>query len=223
MRPNPVRTRRLVIGLSAIALACLLGAWIFWQDNAPFAVDTAWNSALVDWPSPALVVFSQVMNVLGGGWIGALIIPLGGAIALMLMRRHWAAAYFLSAEAVSAALVQILKQVFGRARPEEILVMSDYGSFPSGHAANAATLAVIAAILFPRAWVVVAGIVWTLLMAFSRTYLHAHWLSDTTGGALVGAGAALAMAAVFTVPLAREAAAFSAPPRAPAELQGPGA
>jgi undecaprenyl-diphosphatase len=34
--------------------------------------------------------------------------------------------------------------------------------------------------------------------------VHAHWLSDTVGGALVGSGMALIVAAAFTVPLLRE-------------------
>jgi membrane-associated phospholipid phosphatase len=63
---------------------------------------------------------------------------------------------------------------------------------------------VAAFVIFPRVWVAIVGGAWVLLMAFSRTYLHAHWLSDTFGGALIGAGAALLVAAVFAVPMARE-------------------
>ncbi|MDI9893084.1 phosphatase PAP2 family protein, partial [Microbacterium sp. IEGM 1404] len=71
-------------------------------------------------------------------------------------------------------------------------------SFPSGHTANAATIAGVAAIVFPTLWVRVGGGAWIVLMAFSRTYLHSHWLSDTVGGALVGAVAALVLAVVFS-------------------------
>ncbi|MBN9188854.1 MAG: phosphatase PAP2 family protein, partial [Microbacterium sp.] len=89
-------------------------------------------------------------------------------------------------------------------RPENIIVISDFGSFPSGHVANAATIAAVAFVLFPRVWTAVAGAAWVVLMAFSRTYLHAHWLSDTLGGALIGCGAALLVAAAFSGPLLRE-------------------
>ena len=96
---------------------------------------------------------SQVMNFSGGGWFGTLVVPLGGALALILIKRPWSAAYFLTAEAVSAAGVQVLKHLFGRVRPEDIIVISDYGSYPSGHVANAATIATAAMVLFPRLWV----------------------------------------------------------------------
>ncbi|WP_127819003.1 phosphatase PAP2 family protein [Microbacterium sp. CPCC 204701] len=194
----------LVAGSVLVALACLLGWWVFARGDQPFAVDAWWNALVTTWWNPVMLGFARVMNWVGAGWFGVLAVPIGGAIGLIVLRRPWAAAYFLAAEAVSATGVQVLKHLFGRVRPEGILVVSDYGSYPSGHVANAATIAAAAVVIFPHVWVGVAGAVWVLLMAFSRTYLHAHWLSDTLGGALIGAGAALLVAAVFVVLMTRE-------------------
>lgn len=196
--------RLLVPGLVLAALACGLGWWILLRGPAPFTLDTAWNSLLVGWRVAALTVFSQAMNWLGGGIFGIFVVPIASALALVIARRYMAALYFVAASLLSAGAVQVLKHLFGRARPEEIIVISDYGSFPSGHAANAATVAAVAAVLFPRLWVMLAGALWVALMAFSRTYLHAHWLSDTVGGAAIGAGVALVVAAAFSVPLRSE-------------------
>jgi membrane-associated phospholipid phosphatase len=196
----------LVAGLVLVALSCGLGFWVFTRGENPFAIDVWWNAFVADWYSPLLTGFSRVMNWVGGGWFAVLAVPLGGALALVLVRRPWAAAYFLAAEAASAGAVQALKHLFGRVRPEDILVIADHGSYPSGHVANSATLAMAAFVIFPRVWVAVVGGVWVVLMAFSRTYLHAHWLSDTVGGALIGAGVALVVAAVFVVPMTRESA-----------------
>ncbi len=108
------------------------------------------------------------------------------------------------ASVVSARVVQVLKNAFGRARPEDIMVTIDTGSFPSGHVANAAVIAVALGVIVPVAWVWVLGALYTALMALSRTYLGAHWLSDTVGGVLVGAGVALMVWALFAEPLERE-------------------
>ena len=78
-----------------------------------------------------------------------------------------------------------------------MLVTSDFGSFPSGHTANAATVAIVLCVLLPRAIGIPLAIVWTSLMAASRTVLSVHWLTDTLGGALLGAGAALLVVALF--------------------------
>ena len=195
---------RAVVGVVLIALACALGAWVYFRGASPFAVDVWWNQLFAAAPSQPVFVFAIVMDTVGGHLTAVLIVPLLGALALFLSRRRWSAVYFLAASVGSALLVQVVKHTFGRARPEDILILSDYGSFPSGHTANAATIAVVAAVLFPHLWVRIVGAAWVVLMAFSRTYLHAHWLSDTVGGALIGAGAAFVLAAAFSRLRARD-------------------
>lgn len=208
-QPRSVRSLRwrteLGVGFGLVAAAVGLGAWIFFgRANNPFAIDTLWNTLLAQTSSDVLLGLSLAMNWLGGGWFGIIALPLIFVALLLVLRRPWATLYFLSAEVVSALFVQLLKHTFGRARPGEMLVVSDFGSFPSGHVANAATIAVALLVLFPRVWVAVAGAAWVIVMAFSRTYLGVHWLSDTVGGALAGAAAALLMAALFAVLLMRE-------------------
>jgi membrane-associated phospholipid phosphatase len=195
-----------VTGAVLVAAAVVLGVLLAARSNAPFAVDSWWNNVLVDWASPTLTVIARILDAIGGGWFGVYVVPLGVTAVLFLVRRFWSALFFFAATVISAGAVQLLKSIFGRPRPEEILLAADYGSFPSGHTANAATMAVALVVIFPSVWAVVAGAVWTVAMAFSRTFAHAHWLSDTFGGALLGAGIALLVAAAFTVLLARDRA-----------------
>ncbi|MFT4230011.1 MAG: phosphatase PAP2 family protein, partial [Microbacterium sp.] len=194
--PRATPVRPLWLGLGLLAAATLLGLGIlFWRDNGPVGVDAAWQDGLASVRGPVLLTFAYAMDWLGGGWFGVFAVPILVAGVLIALRRAWGAAFFIAAELVSAGIVQLLKHAVGRARPEDIVVVSDFGSFPSGHVANATTIAVAIVVLFPGVWGAVGGAVWVLLMAFSRTYLGAHWLSDTVGGALVGAGAALLAAA----------------------------
>lgn len=192
-------------GIAAIVMAGALGALIAYRaGNLPLAIDTAWMNEILEHRSPFWLEASLVMNWLGGGLIGVLIVPLGTVAVLCLFRRFWAALYYAVAAAASAGLVQLLKGIFERPRPEDILVLADVGSFPSGHVANAATIAVTLGIILGRGWVWAAGAMYTVLMMLSRTYLGAHWLSDTVGGLVLGAGVVVVVWAPFAARLSQE-------------------
>lgn len=191
------------VGAALVLAACGLGALIFFR-QAPFAIDEQWNALLFENDIAFLIAFSQVMNFLGAGWFSVFVVPIAVALVLLLLKRPWSAAFFIVAQIASAGAVQALKHLFGRARPEEIIVISDFGSYPSGHVANAATLAAVAFILFPRLVVAIVGGVYVVLMAISRTAVHAHWLTDTIGGAMIGVGVVLIVAGIFAPLLVRE-------------------
>lgn len=181
-------------GSGALVVAVVLGVLVTWGGVGATAVDVAWNTLMGTIRTPVLLDIAHVLDRTGGGWVATYLIPLV-VIAALLLARRWRAAVFAAATMlISVAVVQLLKSVFGRARPEDMLVLSDHGSFPSGHTANAATLATLAVVLFPRLWVVIVAVVWTLAMALSRTLVSVHWLSDTVGGMLVGVGVTLVLA-----------------------------
>ncbi|HEV7565865.1 MAG TPA: phosphatase PAP2 family protein [Microbacteriaceae bacterium] len=181
----------------AVVLVIAVGALIAFRPSEPFALDVRWMNEVIEHREPYWTIPALVMDFLGGGLFGVVIVPTCTILALLLFRRPWGALYYALAAALSAGVVQALKLTVGRARPEDILVHSDLGSFPSGHTANAATIAVTLGIIFLRTWVWAAGAVYTVLMLLSRTYLGAHWLSDTAGGLLLGAGLAVVVWAPF--------------------------
>lgn len=185
------------VGGGLVAVGVAIGAWIVLSGDGPFAIDTAWNDLLAASASPFLTQLSLFLNVAGGTLVGSLVVPVVGVAILMLARRPWSAATLVIAIAASALVVQILKNVFARGRPADMSVLSDFGSYPSGHVANAATVATMLVVLLPRVWIVIVAAAWVLLMAFSRTYLHAHWLTDAIGGIAVGVGVALVCVALL--------------------------
>lgn len=195
----------LVSGLVVVVLSAILGLIIAQREgNLPFEFDSGWMEEVLEERSLWLDVPARLMDWLGGGLVGILVIPIGIIVALCLARRFWGAGYYALAALLSVGLVQLLKAVFDRPRPEELLVVTDAGSFPSGHVANAATMAVVLAIIVNRWWVWFIGIGYVVLMALSRTYLGAHWVSDTAAGALIGAGVAVIVWVPFAYRVDRE-------------------
>jgi membrane-associated phospholipid phosphatase len=209
----------LISGVIAVVLAFILGALILMRgDGRPIEADAEWMEEILEHRSPVWEVPALVMNFLGAGIAGIFVIPIVILVLLLVLRRPWAALFYLIATVVSSGLVQLLKSLFGRARPEDMIITSDFGSFPSGHVANAATMAVALGIIFPWLWVWIAGAVYTAGMMVSRTYLGAHWLTDTIGGLLLGVGVAVVLWAPLAAKLdgentiARRRAATPRPP-----------
>ncbi|WP_227468100.1 phosphatase PAP2 family protein [Microbacterium sp. YJN-G] len=192
------RTRMLISGGALLAAAVVLG-WVVVVlfGGAVDGLDPSWDRLMVQIRQPWMLSIAYALNIIGGGWVATFLVPLLLLGMLAAMRRWRAAVYAAVTFLVSVGLTQLIKEIFGRARPEDLLVPSDFGSFPSGHTANAATIAVVLIIIFRKRWIVIAGIIWTLAMALSRTILSVHWLTDTIGGMLIGAAAALLVAAVL--------------------------
>lgn len=205
-------------GVGAVLAAVLLGIALTGGGAGAPAVDRTWNAMMADIRTPFLIEFGSILDHVGGGWIATYLIPITILAALLLARRWRAAVFVAVALLLSAAGVQLLKGLFARTRPEDMLVTSDFGSFPSGHTANAATLATLAVLLFPRLWVLFVAIGWTLVMAFSRTLMSAHWLTDTFGGMLIGAGTVLVVGG-FALAWARSRSTNSEPPPSAEEMQ----
>jgi len=179
-------------GAIALGLAVGLGVLIVVrQQGMPLAIDTAWFNDLTENRAPVWDAVALVMDALGGGLVASLLLPAVICVALLLARRPWAAGYFLAASLATGGVVQVLKHLFGRARPENVLTNLDFGSFPSGHVANAAVTSAVLVLLFPRLWVWLAAAAYTVVMMLSRTYLGAHWLTDTVGALLLGIGVAV--------------------------------
>ncbi len=104
----------------------------------------------------------------------------------------------------SEALIGPVKAAYDRPRPPGSLIETSAAAFPSGHAIAAAVTAVGLVLVLahpgPSRWRwEVRAVVFTGVMALSRVYLRAHWLSDTVAGALLGAGLALGWPALLMV------------------------
>jgi membrane-associated phospholipid phosphatase len=162
--------------------------------------DAVWRfaGAIRNAPTTAVAIG---LSWLGSAWVNWPLRIL--AAVLLIWRRHWLRlAAFGLAVITSEVLIGTLKAVVDRPRPPGSLITTSAAAFPSGHAVASAVTAVgLVLVLAPpgRArwrWEVNA-VLFTSIMALSRVYLRAHWLSDTVAGALLGAGLALGWPALL--------------------------
>jgi undecaprenyl-diphosphatase len=102
--------------------------------------------------------------------------------------KQWAIVV-LSAISALAALVMGLKFVIRRRRPAgdwgRIYRNTDPHSFPSGHAARAFLIAVLATGLGP-AWAAIILWMWAPLVSLARVAMGVHYMSDVVAGSVVG-------------------------------------
>jgi len=114
--------------------------------------------------------------------------------------------YLLVVASCSGLICDLLKFIFGRARPLALFDHHDYGfyffktryiyvSFPSGHATTAAAVAVGLALLWPRYWK--ECFIAAFFVALSRVLMDVHFLSDVLMGLYLGAMIALGVAYSF--------------------------
>lgn len=179
-------------GVTLIAIVALIGALI---PARPLTIDARWSEWMTDIRSAALHHLALACNYLGHGLGRALLLAAIG-IALILTSRWRGLIAFACTEALTPLATSLLKHLVDRPRPPNPMLHASGSSFPSGHASYAGATAVALVLLFttpgrPRL------IWWSLAalaiggMAWSRTYLQVHWLSDAVAGALLGIGITL--------------------------------
>lgn len=152
-------------------------------------LDARWSDKLRVAEKPGLLrTVSMVLAHSGDSWFWGLGLILLYFLASDPFWKQWAVAQFVWI-AILVVVVMTTKFIVRRRRPEgewgAIYRNTDPHSFPSGHAARAFLIAVIAAGLGP-AWLAVILWIWAPLVALARAAMGVHFLSDVVAGALVG-------------------------------------
>jgi undecaprenyl-diphosphatase len=140
------------------------------------------------------------ITALGGATVLALLCLL--AIAFFRLAGMRRAAVYVAIAVIGAALLSAgLKRAFDRPRPDLVPHGQNayLSSFPSGHSMVAAavylTLGLVASRFVPRrrlkALLLVAAVLVSAAVGFSRVYLGVHWPTDVLAGWAVGAAWAL--------------------------------
>jgi membrane-associated phospholipid phosphatase len=182
-------TRFWISSVAALALFVVLGFAVTVMPLSP--VDVAAAAALFGHGVRAAIIFTESGRTLPIALIGLIGI---GALAALRMP-PWIGIGVLASQIISQGVVELIKHIFQRVRPDQWLVYHEAGySYPSGHACTAVVffgswcLIVLAAPLPRPAKIVSAAalVVWMLGIDWSRLALGAHYATDVIGGTLFG-------------------------------------
>ncbi len=202
----------LAAGITLLAVAACAAVLVRRDLSAlPFAgIDRGWLADVTKLRDRPLTDAFKVLSLIGGP-AGATIVVSLLAVLLVLARRWRTALFVALVQSCGSTCSDLIKHFVLRLRPPHPLVMANIGSFPSGHVITTlgVGLALTAALTSQgrRRRIALASVAAAaLLMIFCRTYLRAHWLSDTVESLLVGSGVALVLWWVFTPWLASDQA-----------------
>lgn len=181
--PQRLSTGRVLAASTALlTLGVVLGGLLVADVGLPpfQGLDEGWARWITSLRSPFWDGINVFLNV--AGYRGVLVLHGLLVVALLLRRRRQTALFAAAAGLAVLAFTQILKAGILRDRPDNTVVLTDTGSFPSGHVASTTAFLVVMALLVGRVWGWVLAGFGVLAMMVSRTYLSAHWLADTVGG-----------------------------------------
>ena len=197
-RLDPAARRTAVAWLVVVIGLFLAAAWLS-SLGMSSALDQAVRSVVREDTALPLSRPMRMLSRLASGYV-LLAVALVCSVVLW-RRRHHAIALALPLIGLTAVVsLAVTKWVINKPRPS----LRDYG-FPSGHVFGVTVFVMLTGYLLwrfdaPRGWQRAAragGIVFVVLVAYSRLYVNAHWLSDVVGGVLVGV--AFAVGAMLVV------------------------
>ncbi len=195
---HPAR-HQIIATLGLLALLPMLLAWRWFQPMDSYLTERMLALRL---QLPETTDIALLLTQLGDVRLQAL---LGGLLCLLLLAyKNYRALWLVLVTLPGAVLINAaLKELLTRPRPD-ILSTLDGFSLPSGHSLRSMMLLLILALLVAngrryavRVLLVTGALLTGLLVALSRVYLTAHWLTDTLSSillAIVCCTASLALA-----------------------------
>jgi membrane-associated phospholipid phosphatase len=202
--PKVPRASALSAAAACAAVVALLGFGVLVELHPQMELDAAVSEALYagDDRAPLLDGLLEVLTA-PGGWLLRTLVVLPLAVWLVRRAAYRTLVWVLAASVLVAPVTTLLKEVFGRVRPDFDLGGARYDSlsYPSGHSSGIAAVVTVALLLaWPalvprfRRWWLALGVLLVVLVGLTRMWLGVHFLSDVLGGWALGVGWSLLVA-----------------------------
>jgi membrane-associated phospholipid phosphatase len=155
-------------------------------------IDTAINTAMLSIENPVLTTISNVLSIIFDPIVLVILTLIISAILYKKLQKQEATIFTL-AVLLTSVIVIVLKSIIQRARPLNMIIHEPGFALPSGHATLTTIFLGFAAYLIikkspdTKIAMTATAILATLIVAFSRIYLRAHWLTDILAGIAIGA------------------------------------
>jgi membrane-associated phospholipid phosphatase len=197
--------RRALVAVAGCALVVtLLGLGVLTEFRPQMELDGTVSEAVYagDDRAPLLDGLLEVLTA-PGGWLLRTLVVLPLAVWLVRRAAYRTLVWVLAASVLVAPVTTLLKEVFGRVRPDFDLGGARYDSlsYPSGHSSGIAAVVTVALLLaWPalvprfRRWWLALGVLLVVLVGLTRMWLGVHFLSDVLGGWALGVGWSLLVA-----------------------------
>jgi membrane-associated phospholipid phosphatase len=197
--------RLALVAVAGCALVVtLLGLGVLTQFRPQMELDGTVSEAVYagDDRAPLLDGLLEVLTA-PGGWLLRTLVVLPLAVWLVRRAAYRTLVWVLAASVLVAPVTTLLKEVFGRVRPDFDLGGARYDSlsYPSGHSSGIAAVVTVALLLaWPalvprfRRWWLALGVLLVVLVGLTRMWLGVHFLSDVLGGWALGVGWSLLVA-----------------------------
>ena len=191
---------RLRLALGLLAVVPVLGLLVAQTSAHRF---DEWLYSAINGLGPGPEVFWTILDPHTRNYLVLIVIGLAAAAVTSLRSVPGTFARVLGSALLAWGLLEAVYSVYDRPRPEEVVAdpslnghsWAHLNSFPSGHMAITAALAVAVALRFPRLrfalWAYVAAV------AFTRVFFGAHFPFDVVAGTALGTASALLVALAF--------------------------
>ena len=201
----PLSGLRLPSGRARVALGLLAFVGTLWFLVAQTSVHEAdeWLYGVVNGLGPGPDFLWSLLDPHTRNYLILIALAIGAAAVTNMRRVPRTFGLVAGSALLSWGLLEAIYSVYDRARPEEVVEDASLNghswghlnSFPSGHMAITAALAVAVALAFPRLRVALWGYV--AAVAFTRVMFGAHFPLDVVAGTALGTASALLISLAF--------------------------